>query len=295
MSHINNNNFNLATGLDLDVLFECENIGMLNSNLKQTFSFLEAEKYVAIASKNDNIKVILVPQNFTHRLEGKILIKVDNPQKMFFLFFNFLNQLKEKKISEVSSSSTILGSAIIAKHNVKIGERCFIGENVVINEDVYIEDDVIIGSGTIIGGEGLELKKIDNNRMRIVHDKSVFINKNVQVGSSCVIDKGIYRDTIIGENTQIDSLVHIAHACQINKNVIIGSGSIILGSVTIGDNVWIGPNSTISSGIEIGNDAYIVLGSVVIENVDPGLKISGNFASNHLLHLLNYKQKKNGK
>ena len=58
MSHINSNNFNLATGLNLDVLFECENIGMLNSNLKQTFSFLEAEKYVAIASKNDNIKVI---------------------------------------------------------------------------------------------------------------------------------------------------------------------------------------------------------------------------------------------
>lgn len=295
MSHINSRNFNLATGLDSDVLFECENIGMLNSNLKETFSFLEAEKYVAIASKNDNIKAVLVPKNFTHRLDGKILIKVDEPQKMFFLFFNYLNQFKEKKLSEISTSSIISSSAIIAKYNVKIGERCFIGENVVIKENVYIEDDVIIGSGTIIGGEGLELKKIDNKRLRILHDKSVFVKKNVQVGSNCVIDKGIYRDTIIGENTHIDSLVHIAHACQIKTNAIIGSGSIILGSVNIGDNVWIGPSSTISSSIEIGNDVYVVLGSVVIENIESGSKISGNFATNHLTHLFNYKKNKNGK
>lgn len=295
MSKINSINFKKSTGIELTWDFECNNIGMLNSKLQDTFSFLDEEKYIAIASKNENVTVILVPQSFSHQLDGKKIIKVSNPRKAFYLFFNFLLQFKERKNTEISASSIILDSAIIAKHNVKIGERCFIGENVVINEDVYIEDDVVIGSGTIIGGEGLELKKIDNKRMRIVHDKSVFIKKNVQVGSRCVIDKGIYRDTIIGENTQIDSLVHIAHACQIKSDVVIGSGAVILGSVNIGNNVWIGPNSTISSGIEIGNDVFIVLGSVVIENVDPGLKISGNFASSHLFHLINYKKNKNGK
>jgi UDP-3-O-[3-hydroxymyristoyl] glucosamine N-acyltransferase len=225
-------------------------------------------------------------------MDGKKLIKVSDPRKTFYQFFNFLLQFKERKNTEISQSAIISNSAIIAKNNVRIGERSIIGENVVIKEDVYIGDDVNIESGTVIGGEGLELKKIDNNSLRILHDKSVFIEKNVHIGSNCVIDKGIYRDTIICENTNIDSLVHIAHACQINKNVIIGSGSIILGSVTIGDNVWIGPNSTISNGIEIENDVFVVLGSVVIENIKSKSKISGNFATNHLFNLINYKKRR---
>jgi UDP-3-O-[3-hydroxymyristoyl] glucosamine N-acyltransferase len=292
MSKINSLSFKQSTGIELTWNFECKNIGMLNSKIHDTFSFLEEEKYIAIASKNDNIKIILVPQNFSHQIDGKKIIKVSDPRKVFYLFFNFLLQFKEKKNTKISQSAIISNSADIAKNNVIIGERTIIGENVVIKEDVYIGDDVNISSGTIIGGEGLELKKIDNINLRISHDKSVFIENNVNIGSNCVIDKGIYRDTIIRENTNIDSLVHIAHACHINKNVIIGSGSIILGSVTIGDNVWIGPNSTISNGIEIENDAFVVLGSVVIENVKPKSKISGNFATNHLFNLINYKKRR---
>jgi UDP-3-O-[3-hydroxymyristoyl] glucosamine N-acyltransferase len=294
MSYITSNYFKLATGIEINFDFECTNIGMLNSKLSNTFSFLEEEKYLALATKNDNISVILVPEIFNHSLEGRKLIKVKDPKKYFYLFFDYLQQFKIKNKTQISSSAIISKSAIISPYNVKIGERTNIGHNVVIKEDVYIGNDINIASGTIIGEEGLELKNIDNKKIRILHDKSVFIENNVNIGSNCVIDKGIYRDTIISQNTNIDSLVHIAHACQIKSNVIIGSGSILLGSVSIGENVWVGPNSTISNGIDIERDSFIALGSVVIENVKANSKISGNFATSHMVNLFKYKKNKNG-
>jgi len=80
--------------------------------------------------KNENITVILVPQNFSHQIGGKQLIKVSDPRKSFYLFYNFLLQFKERKNTEISQSAIISNSARIAKNNVKIGERSIIGENV---------------------------------------------------------------------------------------------------------------------------------------------------------------------
>jgi UDP-3-O-[3-hydroxymyristoyl] glucosamine N-acyltransferase len=290
MSYINSKNLRLSAICEFEAEFECLNIGTLASSEPNTFSFLDDEKYLGTAINNENITVLLVPKYFEYSLKGKLLIKVDDPKKTFYIFFNYLLQFKEKKSKKIASSAIISKTALLADYNVSIGERTYIGDNVIIKEDVYIGNDVTIGSGTIIGGEGLEFKRIDGKGLKVVHDKSVQISNNVSVGSNCVIDKGVYRDTVICSDTQIDSLVHIAHASQIKENVMIGSGSIILGSVSIGNNVWVGPNSTISSGVNIGSGAYIVLGSVVIENVESNSKISGNFAKNHLLNLIKYKK-----
>jgi len=51
MSNINDINFKKSTGFELNFNFECNNIGMLNSKLQDTFSFLDEEKYIPIASK----------------------------------------------------------------------------------------------------------------------------------------------------------------------------------------------------------------------------------------------------
>jgi acetyltransferase-like isoleucine patch superfamily enzyme len=46
--------------------------------------------------------------------------------------------------------------------------------------------------------------------------------------------------------------------------------------VVIEDDVWIGLNSTILKGVTIGKGAYIYPGSLVLEDVLPGQKVSGN-------------------
>jgi acetyltransferase-like isoleucine patch superfamily enzyme len=46
--------------------------------------------------------------------------------------------------------------------------------------------------------------------------------------------------------------------------------------VIIEDDVWIGMNSTILKGVTIGQGAVVQPGSVVLKNVLPGQKVSGN-------------------
>jgi acetyltransferase-like isoleucine patch superfamily enzyme len=46
--------------------------------------------------------------------------------------------------------------------------------------------------------------------------------------------------------------------------------------VDIGDDVWIGPNSTVLKGVRIGDGAVVGAGSVVLDDVDPGVYVTGN-------------------
>ena len=82
----------------------------------------------------------------------------------------------------------ILGSAII-------GENC------------------IIRAGAIIGASGFEHKRTSKGILSVMHDGRVRIANEVEIGADTNIAKGFYgRDTIIGDQTKIDALVHVAHA-----------------------------------------------------------------------------------
>ena len=63
---------------------------------------------------------------------------------------------------------------------------------------------------------------------------------NVEIASSCTIDRGPIDDTIIGENTYLDNQVHVAHNVKIGKNCMIAGQVGFAGSSTIGDNCSIG-------------------------------------------------------
>ena len=63
------------------------------------------------------------------------------------------------------------------------------------------------------------------------------IHSHVEIGAGCTIDKGVSGDTIIGEGTKIDNLVHIGHDTVIGKNCLMAAQVGIAGVVTIEDEV----------------------------------------------------------
>jgi len=73
--------------------------------------------------------------------------------------------------------------------------------------------------------------------------------------------------TIIGLNTKIDNLVHIAHNVKIGKNCIIVAHSLLGGSSILDDNVYIAMSATIRDSIKIGRNAIVGMGAVVTNNV----------------------------
>ena len=82
-----------------------------------------------------------------------------------------------------------------------------------------IGDNVTIGDGTKVGQSWFwfYIRLQTMTPLKIFHIGRVIIQNNVNINSNCTIDRGSFTDTVIGENTFIDNLVHIAH------NVTIGN------------------------------------------------------------------------
>jgi len=157
-------------------------------------------------------------------------------------------------------------------------------------KDVVIKSGAIIRAGAVVGVDGYEHKRTSKGILTVAHDGKAIIGENAEVGVNSNIVKGFsYRDTVVGSETKIDALVHYAHGAQCGSRCMIVASAMVAGHVTIGDDVWIGPNASISNRISIGDGAFVSLGSVVVQDVPAGTKVTGNFAIPHVRFIRNLK------
>jgi UDP-3-O-[3-hydroxymyristoyl] glucosamine N-acyltransferase len=244
------------------------------------------KQFIAESSK---AKVILVDEEvkYTKKIQeqNKVLITVSNPKLCLLKIGNTF--FMKKPDAGINSSAYIhplarIGENVYIGANASIG-ACDIGDNVIINPNVVINEDVRIGSqviiksGAVIGFDGFGYERDEtNNFVKFPQLGKLIIMDNVEIGSNTCIDKGALSDTIIGFNTKINNLCHIAHNVVIGKNVIITAHVNISGSTIIEDDVWIAPNASLRGQQKIGKGAVIGMGAVVTKDVPPGEIWVGN-------------------
>ncbi len=142
---------------------------------------------------------------------------------------------------------------------------------------VEIGKNVKIGPGCTIGFDGFGYERNEDGRYeKFPHYGRVIIEDDVEIQANVNIDRGTLGDTIIGEGTKIDSLVHIAHNAEIGKNCIIVCLSCIAGSDKIGDNSWIAPGAIIRDGITVGKGSVVGMGAIVTKDVEDNVTVIGN-------------------
>jgi UDP-3-O-[3-hydroxymyristoyl] glucosamine N-acyltransferase len=146
----------------------------------------------------------------------------------------------------------------------------------VIHECVKLGDNISIGPGCLIGHEGFGYWRLMSDEIkRFPQIGGVVIEDNVEIHANVCIDRGALADTIIGEGSKIDNLVHVAHNCKIGKNVVIAANAMFAGGVEIGDNSWIAPSASILNGIKIGKNCVVGIGSVVLKDVPDNATVKG--------------------
>ncbi|HBN26920.1 MAG TPA: UDP-3-O-(3-hydroxymyristoyl)glucosamine N-acyltransferase, partial [Desulfobacteraceae bacterium] len=215
----------------------------------------------------------------------KTLILVENPK---LCLLKIGNRFFVDKITPGIHGSAVIhplaetGKNLYAGANASIG-KCILGDNVTIHPNLIIHDHVIIGnhvtikSGAVLGfdGFGYERDKC-NNLVKFPQLGRLIIHDHVDIGANVCIDKGSLSDTIIGFNSKINNLCHIAHNVVVGKNVVITGHVNISGSTTIEDDVWIAPHVTFRGHQKIGKGATLGMGAVVIKDVPPGETWIGN-------------------
>lgn len=210
-------------------------------------------------------------------------ISTSDPRAVYCVMANKFDSESDTLLNQTSaiSEKAKIGHGSMVGHgsvlgNISIGKNCKIGCNVVIHSKTVIGDFVEIGDNTTIGGPGFGYVTLPDGRpLRIPHLGGVTIEDHVHIGSNVAIDRGTIDNTIIGEHTKIDNLVHIAHNVIVGKNVSIIAGAELSGSVQIGDGAWISPQASIRQKLHIGENAFVGLGSVVVKNVEAGTTVVG--------------------
>lgn len=141
---------------------------------------------------------------------------------------------------------------------------------------IIMGKNVKIHSGTVIGEDGLGFVKNEKNEWeKFPHFGRVIIGDNVEIGANCVIDRGTLGDTVIGEGTKLENLIHVAHNSKIGKHCSIVAVTYIGGSSVIGDYTWIGPQVCIRDQIKIGKNCLIGMGSVVTKDIPDNWVVMG--------------------
>ena len=221
----------------------------------------------------------------TLQQQGKTLIVVKNPKvalaKVGNQFFVEHPAVGIHPTAVVDSKAEIGEGVHIGPYAVvgraKIGKGCVVSAGVRIYDDVELGEGCVVKEGAVIGGAGFGFERDDEgNLFRFPQIGGVKIGQYVEIGANTCIDRGALSDTVIGDHTKIDNLVHIAHNVQIGRNAMVIACSEVSGSCVVGDDVWISPNSAVRDWRRIGNGALVGLGSVVVKDVPEGEVWAGN-------------------
>ncbi|PKA53530.1 putative UDP-3-O-acylglucosamine N-acyltransferase 2, mitochondrial [Apostasia shenzhenica] len=162
-------------------------------------------------------------------------------------------------------SGSVVGPSVSIGQTTKMGynavlSNCSVGLSCVIHNGACIGQD---GFGFFVGNDGKMAKK-----PQILH---VRIGDHVEIGANTCIDRGSWRDTLIGDYTKIDNLVQIGHNVVIGKYCILCGQVGIAGSVTIGDYCTLGGRVAVKDHVNISSKVRLAAKSCVTKDiVEPG-------------------------
>jgi len=233
---------------------------------------------------------------------NKVILVAKSPRLAFAKFLQYFYPIMPLN-PEVSPLAHIAKTAIIGKNccieagavigeNVRVGEGSWIRANAVIGNNVVlgsrvivgatavityalVGDDCVIEAGTKIGQYGFGYVMSPAGHTFVPQMGRVILQNKVEIGANCTIDRGALEDTIIGEGTKLNNLVHIAHACKIGKHCVITGQVGIAGSSELGDFVVMAGQSGVADHTKVGTASQIGAQAGVTSDLPPMSKVTG--------------------
>ena len=116
-------------------------------------------------------------------------------------------------------------------------------------------------------------------------EPGAILREGVEIGEGAVVMMGAVLNigAVVGPGTMIDMGAVLGGRATVGSRCHIGAGAVLAGvvepasavPVVVEDGVLIGANAVVIEGVRIGRDSVIAAGSVVIEDVPPGVVAAG--------------------
>ncbi len=174
-----------------------------------------------------------------------------------------------------------LGPGVVLAEGVVIGDDTEVGANAVCGTGTRIGDRCVIKPGAVLGSPGFGFVSGPQGHQKVPHIGGCILGDDVEIGANSCVDRGSISDTVIGNGTKLDNLVHIGHNARLGARCLVMGGCVIAGSADIGDDVIVAGHAAIGGHFRVGNRARIGAKAGVISAVPDGADVSGFPARPH--------------
>jgi UDP-N-acetylglucosamine acyltransferase len=188
--------------------------------------------------------------------------------------------------AELAPGVEVGPGAVIGPH-VKVGARTVIGAHAVLDGHLTIGADNRIFPHAVLGTPPQDIKYLNEPTRLQIGDRNL-IREFVTVHRGTPQGKGI---TTIGSDVFLMAYVHIAHDNLLEDHVVVANSAQIAGHVILGEYAIVGGCSAVHQFVRVGPHAFIGGGSVVVMDVPPFCKATGNRARLHGLNTVGVRRR----
>ncbi|MDR2421980.1 MAG: acyl-ACP--UDP-N-acetylglucosamine O-acyltransferase [Deltaproteobacteria bacterium] len=166
---------------------------------------------------------------------------------------------------------------------VSVGPYSVIGPKVVVGQDTEIQAHVVIDKDTTVGQRcrlfPFASIGADPQDMKYAGEETrLAIGDDVTVRESATIHRGTTNGggtTRIGDKCLIMATVHVAHDCQLAKEVILSSFAVLAGHVHVGEQAIVSGSTAIHQFVRVGCHAFVGGMSGVVKDAPPYMILAG--------------------
>jgi UDP-3-O-[3-hydroxymyristoyl] glucosamine N-acyltransferase len=254
-------------------------------------SFLASPKYVSVAATSQVGVVLVDPELADAVAHVPSQVVVAKPHDAML---SLLPHLYDVRAPEPGVAATArIGRDVRLGDGVRIDDYAVIGDGVTIGDGTHIYSHVtlypgteigarcIVHSGARLGCDGFGYVFRDGAHTKIPHVGRCIVGNDVEIGANATLDRGSIDDTVIGDGTKIDNLVHIAHNVRIGRLCLLMAQVGVAGSVHIGDGAILAGQVGVSGHLTVGAGARLAAQAGVFGDIPAGETWSGYPARPH--------------
>jgi len=148
--------------------------------------------------------------------------------------------------------------------------------NVTLYPRTELGQRVRVHAGSVIGADGFGYVLDAGTHRKVPQIGCVIIGDDVEIGANTTIDRGAIEDTVIEDGVKLDNLVQIAHNARIGAHTIMAAMSGVAGSTKVGKRCMIGGGTVMINSLTIGDDVTITFRSIVTRSIEEPGTYSGH-------------------
>jgi UDP-N-acetylglucosamine acyltransferase len=140
-----------------------------------------------------------------------------------------------------------VGPFVVIDGPVEVGPRTRVMAHAVLLGRAVLGEDNVVHPGAVLGGPPQDLKYADAPTGVRIGNRNVF-------REHAVVNRGTAAETwtTIGDDGFFMSNAHVAHNCAVGSGVVLASGALLAGHVTVGDLAFVSGNCVVHQFTRVG-------------------------------------------